>query len=92
MTASDTSGGTPGAALSREFMDADMTRWEAYVSGGQPNTKLRARIFFVCLEDNFRRPRWTAHSSGSVPEASRALAAMSDSDLEQLLRASQALD
>ncbi len=82
----------PKKALSREFMDAGMIRWEAYVSGGQPNTPAAARIYFVCLEDPFERPRWVAHASRSVAQATRELAAMSDGDLVKLLEESAPLD
>ena len=79
-------------ALSREFMDDDLIHWEAYVSGGQPRTPAAARIYFVCLEDPFARPRWVTHEGGSVAEATRALAAMSDSDLVGLLADATPLD
>lgn len=75
----------PKRALSRTFLDGGMIRWEAYVSGGQPNTPQAARIYFVCLEDPFERPRWVGHESRSVAEATRALAGMSDDDLIELL-------
>jgi hypothetical protein len=71
----------PKKALSRTFLDEGMVRWEAYVSGGQPNTPHAARIYFVCLEDPFAPPRWLPHESRSVAEATRALADMSDADL-----------
>lgn len=71
----------PKKALSRTFLDGGMVRWEAYVSGGQPNTPHAARIYFVCLEDPFAPPRWLSHESRSVAEATRALAGMSDADL-----------
>lgn len=71
----------PKKALSRTFLDGGMVRWEAYVSGGQPNTPHAARIYFVCLEDPFAPPRWLPHESRSVAEATRALAGMSDTDL-----------
>jgi len=77
---------------SREFMDEGLIRWEAYVSGGQPNTPAAARIYFVCLENPFERPRWVRHESGSVAEATRALAAMSDEDLAGLLAGATPLD
>lgn len=83
---------TPKSAASREFMDDGMIRWEAYVSGGQPNTPAAARIYFVCLDDVFERPRWVSHESRSVPEAQRTLAAMSDDDLIALLRESTPLE
>lgn len=74
----------PKRALSRTFLDEEMVRWEAYVSGGQPNTPRAARIYFVSLEDPFESPRWVAHESRSVAEATRALATMSDADLVEL--------
>ena len=74
----------PKRALSRTFLDEGMVRWEAYVSGGQPNTPQAARIYFVCLEDPFEPPRWVPHESRSVAEATRALATMSDADLLDL--------
>lgn len=74
----------PKRALSRTFLDEGMVRWEAYVSGGQPNTARAARIYFVCLEDPFEPPRWVPHESRSVVEATRALAGMSDADLLDL--------
>ncbi len=74
----------PKRALSRTFLDEGMVRWEAYVSGGQPNTARAARIYFVCLEDPFEPPRWVPHESRSVAEATRVLAGMSDADLLDL--------
>lgn len=82
----------PRNALSREFMDDGLIHWEAYVSGGQPRTPAAARIYFVCLEDPFTRPRWVTHEGGSVAEATRALAGMSDSDLVGLLADATPLD
>ena len=73
-------------------MDEGLIEWEAYVSGGQPNTAAAARTYFVCLEDPFTRPRWVAHESGSVAEATRALARMKDADLVELLADSTELD
>lgn len=83
---------SPKSAASREFMDDGMIRWEAYVSGGQPNTPAAARIYFVCLDDVFERPRWVSHESRSVPEATRALAAMGEADLVALLQESTPLE
>jgi len=73
-------------------MDEGLIRWEAYVTGGQPRTPAAARIYFVCLDDPLARPRWVAHESGSVAEATRALAAMSDSELIGLLADATPLD
>jgi hypothetical protein len=77
---------------SRRFMDEGLIHWEAYVSGGQPETPAAARIYFVCLEDPFERPRWVTHDSGSVAEATRALAAMTDAELVGLLADATPLD
>lgn len=74
----------PKKALSRTFLDGGMVRWEAYVSGGQPNTPHAARIYFVCLEDPFAPPRWLPHESRSVAEATRALTDMGEGDLLEL--------
>ena len=84
---------TPNAAraLSRTFLDEEMVKWEAYVSGGQPNTPAAARIYFVCLEDPYVRPRWVPHDSRNVAEATRALAAMADADLLALYAGSTPL-
>ena len=82
----------PKRALSRIFLDEGMIRWEAYVSGGQPKTSRAARIYFVCLEDPFEPPRWVAHESRSVAEATRALGGMSDEDLGGLLARATPLD
>ena len=79
-------------ALSRKFMDEGLIEWEAYVSGGQPDTPAAARIYFVCLQDPFERPRWVEHASRSVAEATRALSGMSDADLVGLLAESTPLD
>ena len=56
-------GWTRSGRSSRTFLDEGMVRWEAYVSGGQPNTARAARIYFVCLEDPFEPPRWVPHES-----------------------------
>ena len=82
----------PKKALSRQFMDDGMIQWEAYVSGGQPNTEAAARIYFVCLEDAFERPRWVTHASHSVAAATRALSEMTNTNLVELLNQAQPLD
>jgi len=79
-------------ALSRQFMDDALINWEAYVSGGQPNTPAEARIYFVCLDDPYERPRWVAQESGGVSEATRALAGMSEEQLLGLLAEAVPLD
>ncbi len=78
-------------ALSRVFLDDGLIQWEAYVSGGQPNTPRAARIYFVCLEDPFERPRWTAHESRNAAEATRALDRLEDVELVELLGRSKPL-
>ena len=78
--------------LSRKFLDEELIEWEAYVSGGQPDTSATARIYFVCLNDPYERPRWVAHQSRDVAEAHRALAALTDQDLIAMLEEATALD
>lgn len=71
--------------MRRTFVDEDLLEWEAYVTGGQPDTPLAARIFFVCLTDPFERPRWVRHESGDVASAERDLHDLSDQELLALL-------
>ena len=82
----------PKRALSRTFLDEGMVRWEAYISGGQPGTPQAARIYFVCLEDPFEAPRWVAHESRSVAEATRVLAVMGEGELLALHASSERLE
>ncbi len=79
-------------ALSRRFMDEGMIHWEAYVSGGQPDTDAAARIYFVSLDDPFERPRWVSHASRDVAEATRALASLSEAELLALLADARPLE
>lgn len=74
--------------MAREFMDDDMMRWEAYVSGGQPDGPKAARIYFLSLDSPLARARFIPHESRSVATAERELRAMSDDDLRELLQAS----
>lgn len=74
--------------MAREFMDDDMMRWEAYVSGGQPGGAKAARIYFLSLDSPLARARFVPHESGNVAEAERELRAMSDDDLRELLATS----
>jgi hypothetical protein len=74
--------------MAREFMDDDMMRWEAYVSGGQPDGPKAARIYFLGLDSPLARARYVPHESRSVATAERELRAMSDDDLRELLQAS----
>lgn len=73
-------------------MDAGLLEWEAYVSGGQPDSPAAARIYFVCLTDPYERPRWVRHDSGDVAEAHRALRDMSEPRLLELLSEATPLD
>ncbi|MGD8496135.1 MAG: hypothetical protein PVF05_08060 [Gemmatimonadales bacterium] len=74
--------------MAREFMDDEMMRWEAYVSGGQPDGPKAARIYFLSLDSPLARARYVAHESRKVATAERELRAMSDDDLRELLAAS----
>ena len=74
-----------GAHLSRRFLDEALIEWEAYVSAGQPGGSAAARIYFVCLNDVFERPRFVTHESGDTAEAHRVLAGYSDAELAALL-------
>lgn len=78
--------------MRRTFLDEDLLEWEAYVSGGQPNTPLAARIFFVCLTDPFERPRWVRHESGDVAAAERELDGLSDQELLAMLAEARPLE
>lgn len=74
--------------MAREFMDDDMMRWEAYVSGGQPESAKAARVYFLSLDSPLARARYVKHESRSVATAERELRAMSDDDLRELLATS----
>lgn len=78
--------------MRRTFLDEDLLEWEAYVTGGQPNTSFAARVFFVCLSDPFERPRWVAHESGDVAVAERELGEWPAERLLQMLAAARRLE
>ena len=78
--------------LSRQFLDDSLLEWEAYVSAGQPDTPSTARIYFVCLNDAFKRPRWVNHDSPDVAEAHRTLAGLTDEQLVGLLQEADPLE
>lgn len=78
--------------MRRTFLDEDLLEWEAYVTGGQPDTPLAARIFFVCLTDPFERPRWVRHESGDVAVAERELDDLDDQDLLVMLEEARPLE
>jgi hypothetical protein len=66
-------------------MDDGLLEWEAYVSGGQPDTPETARIFFVCLDARNDPARYVVRESRSVAEEERTLIEMSDDELRELL-------
>ena len=78
--------------LSRQFLDESLLEWEAYVSAGQPDTDSTARIYFVCLNDAFKRPRWTNQESRDVAEAHRTLAGLTDEQLIVMLQEAEPLE
>ena len=77
--------------MARVFLDDDLLEWEAYVSGGQPDTERTARIYFHCLSERDRRPRFTPHQSGDVAATQRALLSMPDAELVALLKVADPL-
>lgn len=78
--------------MRRTFLDDEMLEWEAYVSGGQPGEAESARIYFVCLTDPFKRPRWIPEGSGDVALAHRRLRERTDEELSRLLTEATPLD
>ena len=77
--------------MRRTFHDESLREWEVYVSGGQPGTAASARIFFLCLTESRRRPRFVPHDSGDVAEAERAIRELSDRELLELLSEAEPL-
>ena len=71
--------------MARNFMDEGLLEWEAYVSGGQPESPQAARIFFLCLDARHEPARYVERESGDVAEAEKALTEMSDDELRGLL-------
>ena len=78
--------------MRRTVIDADLLEWEAYVSGGQPDSPASARIYFVCLTDPYERPRWIRHESGDVAAAHRDLHSSSEDRLLELLSEANLLE
>lgn len=78
--------------MRRKFIDDGLLEWEAYVSGGQPDSAAAARIYFVCLTDPYERPRWVRHESGDVAEAHRELRRLDDARLQEMLSEATPLD
>ena len=71
--------------MAKTFVDDDFLNWEAYVSGGQPETPEAARIFFLCLDARTTPARYVEHQSRSVAAAERDLLQASDDDLREML-------
>ncbi len=78
--------------MRRTFHDESLREWEAYVSGGQPETEAAARIYFLCLTEPRERARFVPHESRDVAAAERELRAMDDRDLLDLLGEARPLD
>lgn len=72
--------------MARVFMDDDLLEWEAYVSGGRPESERGARVFFVCLTNPLERPRFVPHESRDPAAAERDLGRWSDAELLELFR------
>ena len=71
--------------MARTFVDQNFLTWEAYVSGGQPNSPEAARIFFLCLDARTTPARFVEHESRSVVAAERDLLKVTDDDLREML-------
>ncbi len=71
--------------MARTFVDQNFLTWEAYVSGGQPNSPEAARIFFLCLDARTTPARFVEHESRSVAAAERDLLEVTDEDLREML-------
>ena len=71
--------------MARKIIDENFLEWEVYVSGGQPDSKEAARIFFYCLDAPMNPARYVEHESRNVARAEAALLEMSDDELRALL-------
>ncbi len=71
--------------MARTIVDDNFLTWEAYVSGGQPDSPEAARIFFLCLDARSAPARYVEHESRSVAAAERDLRTLSDDELRELL-------
>lgn len=78
--------------MRQTFHDESLREWEAYVSGGQPDTEAGARIYFLCLTEPRERARFVPHESRDVAKAERALVEMDDRELLELLEKARPLD
>lgn len=71
--------------MARKIIDENFLEWEVYVSGGQPDSKEAARIFFYCLDAPMNPARYVEHESRNVARAEAVLLEMSDDELRSLL-------
>lgn len=78
--------------MRRTFHDEGLRQWEAYVSGGQPESDTTARILFLCLTEPRERARVVTHESRDVATAERDLHRMGDGELLDLLGKAAPLD
>jgi hypothetical protein len=78
--------------MRRTFHDDSLREWEAYVSGGQPESDTTARILFLCLTEPRERARVVSHESRDVASAERDLHRMADVELLELLGTARPLD
>lgn len=78
--------------MRRTFLDESLREWEAYVSGGQPETEITARILFLCLTEPRERVRYVSHESRDVAVAERDLHRMEDGELLDLLGTAHPLE
>ena len=78
--------------MRRTFHDESLREWEAYVSGGQPETEAAARIYFLCLTEPRERARFVPHESQDVAEAEKELRRLDDDDLLEMLGKAEPLD
>lgn len=78
--------------MRRTFHDESLREWEAYVSGGQPETEAAARIYFLCLTEPRERARFLPHESRDVAKAERELRGLDDGELLSMLREAEPLD
>ena len=71
--------------MARKITDGNFLEWEVYVSGGQPDSREAARIFFYCLDAPMNPARFVEHESRNVALAEAALLEMTDDELRDLL-------
>lgn len=77
--------------MTREFLDEDLRKWEAYPSGGDYGLPRDAHLIFHCLSDEHERPR-SVETAAEEDDLAAAVERWPDERLRQMLRESQALD